>query len=44
MPDAAFVAQLPVSGQLFIALEAEARQTALTGLQVARAGLQVVVK
>jgi tetratricopeptide (TPR) repeat protein len=31
-------------GQLFTALEAEDRQTALTGLQAARTGLQAVVK
>jgi hypothetical protein len=31
-------------GQLFTALEAEDRETALTGLQAARAGLQAVVK
>ena len=31
-------------GQLFTALEAEDRQTALTGLQAARAGLQAVAK
>ena len=31
-------------GQLFTALEAEDRQTALTGLQAVRAGLQAVAK